>query len=187
MPRISPIDPKTATGRAKDLLDGVQATIGATPNLFRTLAHAPAALDAYLGLGKSLSGGSFNNAQKEQIALAIAGENSCDYCASAHTLLGRNAGISDDELTANLAGTASDAHIQALLTLAKAVVSKRGFVSDADLAQAREAGVTEAEIVEIIAEVARNIFTNYLNHVAQTDVDFPHVSAGEAQAAAAAA
>lgn len=187
MPRISPLDPKTATGRAKELLDGVQASIGATPNLFRTLAHAPAALDAYLGLGKALSGGSFTNAQKEQIALTIAGENSCDYCASAHTLLGRNAGLSDDELADNLQGTASDAHVQALLTLTKAVVSKRGFVSDADLAQAREAGVTDGEIVEIVAEVARNIFTNYLNHVAQTEIDFPHVSAGEAEAASAAA
>lgn len=187
MPRISPIDPKSATGRAKELLDGVQASIGATPNLFRTLALAPATLDAYLALGKSLSGGSFANAQKEQIALAIAGENHCDYCASAHTLLGRKAGVADEELAANLKGASGDAHVQALLTLAQNIVSKRGFVSDADLTVARDAGVNDAEIVEIVAEVARNIFTNYLNHVAQTEIDFPHVSAGEVEAASAAA
>lgn len=187
MPRISPIDPKTATGRAKDLLDGVQAALGATPNLMRTLAQAPEALDAYLGLSKSLSSGSFTNAQKEQLALAIAGENSCDYCASAHTFLGRNAGIAEDELANNLHGRSNDPHMQAALSLARAVVAKRGFVSDKDLADARRAGVSDAQIVEIVAEVARNIFTNYFNHVAQTEIDFPHVSAGEAEAAAAAA
>lgn len=187
MPRISPIDPASATGRAKELLDSVQATLGATPNLMRTLAQAPVALEAYLGLSKSLSGGVFTKAQKEQIALAVAGENHCDYCASAHTLLGRNAGLAEEELTANLQGRSSDPHVQALLNLTRAIVARRGFVTDAELAETRQAGVSDAEIVEVVAEVARNIFTNYLNHVAQTEVDFPHVSAGEADAAAAAA
>jgi uncharacterized peroxidase-related enzyme len=187
MPRISPVDPSTATGRTKDLLDGVQAALGATPNLMRTLAQEPAALDAYLGLGKSLSGGTFTKAQQEQIALAVAGENHCNYCASAHTLLGRNAGVAEDELAANLQGRSADQHTQALLTLARTIVSRRGFVSDEALVEARHAGVSDAEIVQLVAEVSKNIFTNYLNHVARTEVDFPHVSAGEEEAAAAAA
>lgn len=186
MPRITPIDPKTAEGKAKDLLDGVQAALGATPNLMRTLANAPAALEAYLGLSKTLSSGPFTNPLREQIALAIAGTNHCDYCASAHTLLGRNAGVPDGELKANLEGRASDPHTQALLDLARAIVDKRGFASAADLAQARDSGVSDAEVVALVAEVALNTFTNYLNHVARTEVDFPHVSAGEEQAAAAA-
>ncbi len=186
MPRIAPIDPDTATGKTKELLDGVQAAIGATPNLFRTIAQAPSVLDAYLAHSKAVSSGTLSNAVREQIALVIAGANHCDYCASAHTLIGRGAGVADAELAANLKGHSSDPHTQALLSLAQAIVAKRGFVSDTELADARLAGITEGEIIEVVGEVARNIFTNYLNHVAQTDVDFPYVSAGEAEAAAAA-
>lgn len=187
MPRLNPIDPNTATGRTKDLLDGVQAALGVTPNLIRTLAQSPAVLDAYLALSKALSSGTLSAALQEQIALTVAGENHCDYCASAHTLVGRNAGIADDELAANLQGRSSDPHTQAILKLTQAIVVKRGFVSDQDLTEARLAGVSDAEIAEVTAGVAKNIFTNYFNHVAQTEVDFPHVSAGEAEVAAAAA
>lgn len=186
MSRIDPIDPKEATGQAKELLDAVQAEIGATPNLIRTFAQSPSVLNGYLGLAKALSAGVLSDAAREQIALAVAGENSCDYCASAHTLIGRNAGVSEDELSANLQGVSGDAKVQALLTFARSVVAKRGFVSDQELAAARSAGVSDAEIVEVVAEVARNVLTNYLNHVAQTEIDFPYVSAGEAEAAAAA-
>ena len=187
MPRIAPVNPNTATGRAKELLDGVQAALGATPNLLRTMAQSPAVLDAYLGLSKALSTGVLSAALREQIALTVAGENHCDYCASAHTLLGRNAGVAEDELAANLHGRSSDPHTQAILTLAQAIVAKRGFVSDSDIADARRAGVSDAEITEVVAAVAANTFSNYFNHVAQTEVDFPHVSAGETDAAAAAA
>lgn len=186
MPRIAPIDPKAATGRAKELLDAVQAELGVTPNLIRTIAQAPSVLNAYLAYTKSLSSGTLPNAVREQIALAIAGENHCDYCASAHTLIGRGAGLEDDEIAANLQARASDPKTQALLTLAQRITAKRGFVSNEDLAQARDAGLSEGEIIEVVGEVARNIFTNYLNHVAQTEIDFPYVSAGEANAAAAA-
>ncbi len=187
MPRLTPIDPDTATGRAKDLLDGVQAALGVTPNLMATMAQSPAVLDAYLALSKALSAGTLSGALQEQIALTVAGENHCDYCASAHTLLGGNEGIAEDELAANLQGRSSDPHTQAVLNLAQAIVTKRGFVSDQDLTEARLAGVSDAEIAEVTAGVAKNIFTNYFNHVAQTEVDFPHVSAGEAEAAAAVA
>ncbi len=187
MPRIAPVDPKQATGRAKDLLDGVQAAIGATPNLLRTMAQSPAVLEAYLGLSKTLSSGTFSAALREQIALTVAGANHCDYCASAHTLLGRKAGVAEDELATNLEGRSSDPHTQAILALTQAIVEKRGFVSDRDIGGARAAGVNDAEITEVVAAVAQNTFSNYFNHVARTEVDFPHVSAGEADAAAKAA
>jgi len=187
MPRITPIDPNTTTGQAKNLLDGVQATLGVTPNLIRTMANSPAVLDAYLALSKALSAGTLSAAHQEQIALTVAGENNCDYCASAHTLIGRKEGVLEDELAANLQGRSSDPHTQAILKLAQAIVVKRGFVSDQDLAEARLAGVSDAEITEVTAGVAKNIFTNYFNHVAQTDIDFPHISAGEADVRAAAA
>jgi uncharacterized peroxidase-related enzyme len=187
MPRLAPIDPNTATGRAKDLLNGVQAAIGVTPNLLRTMAQSPAVLEAYLALSKTLSTGVFSAALQEQLALTVAGENHCNYCASAHTLKGRAEGVGKDELASNLQGNSSNPHTQAILTLANAIVTKRGFVSDQDLAEARLAGVNDAEISEIVAGIALNTFTNYFNHVAQTDIDFPFVSAGEEDAAAAAA
>jgi len=185
MPRIAPVDPKQATGKARDLLDGVQASIGATPNIMRTMAQSPAVLRAYLEMGKALSTGTFSIALQEQIALTVAGANHCDYCASAHTLIARNAGVAEDELTANLKGQSGDPHTQAILTLTQAIVEKRGFASDQDIGDARAAGVSDAEIVEIVAAVAKNIFTNYINHLAHTEIDFPYVSAGEAEAAAA--
>jgi uncharacterized peroxidase-related enzyme len=187
MPRLTPVDPTTATGRAKDLLEGVQAALGVTPNLLRTMAQSPAVLDAYLALSKALSAGTLSAALQEQIALTVAGENHCNYCASAHTLMGRKLGVAEDELAANLQGRSSDPHTQAILSLAQVIVTKHGFVSDQDLAEARTAGVSDAEIAEVTAGVAKNIFSNYFNHVAQTEVDFPFVSAGEADAAAAAA
>ena len=181
MPRLQPVNPETATGKAKELLDGVQRAIGGTPNLLRTLAQAPAALDGYLSLSKALSGGALSAALREQIALAVAGENHCDYCASAHTQLGRGAGVAKDELAANLLGRSSDSKTEAVLTFAKAVVKERGFVDDQTVDAARAAGLGDPEIAEIIANVALNVFTNYFNHVAKTEIDFPVVDAGEAQ------
>ena len=186
MPRIAPLDPAQATGKAKTLLDGVKASIGAQPNIFRTLAHSPAALESYLNLSQGLAGGNFSAALREQIALAVAGENNCDYCASAHTFVGRKNGLSDNELAANLTGKSNDSRTEAILTFAKAIVEKRGFVSNAEVKSVRDAGLNDGEIIELIAVVSANIFTNYFNHVVQTEIDFPVVSAGEETARQAA-
>ena len=186
MPRIAPLDPAQASGKAKTLLDGVKASIGAQPNIFRTMVHSPAALEGFLNLSQGLAGGSFSAALREQIALVVAGENSCDYCASAHTLVGQKNGVADDELAANLAGNSNDDRTAAILTFARAIVEKRGFVSDAEVKSVREAGLSDGEVIELIAVVSANIFTNYFNHVVQTEIDFPVVSAGEEAARQAA-
>ncbi len=177
MPRIAPLVPEETKGKAKTLLDGVKASIGVVPNLFRTIAHSPAALEAHLSFSSALAGGRLSAAQREQIALAVAGENGCDYCASAHTLVGKGAGLSDAELAANLDARSGDERMRAILAFAKAIVASRGFVSDADLSRVREAGLGEEEIVEVLAVVVGNIFTNYFNHIAETEIDFPFVSA----------
>lgn len=179
MPRIKPIRPDEAPAQSRTLLDGVQKALGITPNLMATLAHSPAALQSYLGFGQALSGGVLPGTTREQLAVAVAGENSCGYCASAHTLLGGKAGVKADELALNLRGESNDPHTAAAIQFARTVVSKRGFVSDADLAAVRHAGYSEAEIVEIIATVALNIFSNYFNHIAQTEIDFPVVEVPE--------
>lgn len=175
MPRLPAIDPATATGKAKTLLDGIAATLGFAPNLMRTLANAPAALQGYLDLSKALSGTGLSPAMREAIALAVAGENGCQYCASAHTLLGGKAGASADELARNLTGQSADPRVAAALAFARRVVAARGRVSDAELADVRAAGFDDRAITEIVALVAVNVLTNYVNNVARTDIDFPVV------------
>lgn len=178
MPRLTPIDPARAEGKAKALLDGVHKALGKTPNLVRTLAHSPAALQAYLGLGKALDGASLDGKTREAIALTVAGENGCDYCASAHTAIGGLLGAPAEELGRNLAGRSSDPGVQAVLEFTRAVVQKRGRVSDRDLDAVRRGGLGEGEIAEVVAVVAANIFSNYFNHVAGTEIDFPLVETG---------
>ncbi len=183
MPRIAPLDPAQTDGKAKALLDGVQQALGMIPNLMRSLAHSPAALQAYLDFNKALGGASLDGKTREAIALTVAGENGCDYCASAHTAVGGLLGVEDAELAANLEGRAGDPKLAAILAFARAVVVKRGWVSDEELAVARAAGLGDSEITEIVAIVAGNILTNYFNHVAGTEVDFPLVRTGRKAAA----
>lgn len=175
MPRLPAIDPAAAGGKAKTLLDGVAATLGYAPNLLRTLANSPAALQGYLELSKALGGASLSPATREAVALTVAAENGCQYCASAHTLLGGKAGASPEELARNLNGTSSDPRTAAVLAVARRVVATRGHVSDADLATARAAGLDDGAITEVVALVALNVLTNYVNNVAQTAIDFPVV------------
>jgi uncharacterized peroxidase-related enzyme len=182
MSRLNPIDPAQAEGKAKSLLDAVQQKLGITPNILRTMANAPAALEAYLGFNQALAGASLDSKTRESIALTVAGANGCDYCASAHTALGGMLGIPAGELSANLAGRSDDERLNAILHFANAVVAKRGWVNDTEVAALRAAGLGDGEITEIIATVAFNIFTNYFNHIAQTDVDFPLVETTKAAA-----
>jgi uncharacterized peroxidase-related enzyme len=173
MKRITPIDPAQATGKAKELLDGVQAKLGATPNLYRVFAHSPAAFAGFLNFGQALANGVLNPKVREQIALAVAEINDCDYCRSAHTFVGGKVGLTEREIADARLATAGDARVTAILNLARSLVVQRGELSDAEFQAARSAGLTDAEIIETLANVALNIFTNYTNHVARTVVDFP--------------
>lgn len=180
MSRISAIEVDQAPAASQELLAAVQKKLGLAPNVFRTMAHSPAVLQAFLGFGEAMGSGSVSAQLGEQIALTVAGRNECDYCASAHTILGKGAGLAEDELAANLKGQAGDAKAQAALSFASQIVENRGVVSDEQLQAVRNAGFSDAEVVEIIAHVSINIFTNYLNHIAGTDVDFPVVSSRQA-------
>jgi uncharacterized peroxidase-related enzyme len=177
MQRIRALDLPSAPAASQPLLKTVQDKLSVTPNLFKTLAHSPAGLQAYLQQSQALSTGTLSAQLREQIALTTAGANGCDYCASAHALIGKGVGIAADEVAKNLSGVATDTGTQAVLSFVRAVIDKRGHVADAQLNAVREAGYGDAEIVEIVANVAMNIFTNYFNHVAGTEVDFPFVSA----------
>jgi AhpD family alkylhydroperoxidase len=120
---------------------------------------------------------------RERLALAVGEANGCNYCLSAHSLLGKGAGLSDAEIAAARDGSSADLRIGEGLRFARAVVDERGAVADADLARVRAAGYSDGEIGEIVANVALNIFTNYFNQVAATAIDFPIVKAKVGQAA----
>jgi len=177
MPRINPIDHGSATGKAKDLLDGVKAQLGVVPNIFATFVQSPKVLEGFLAFNGALSQGLLSTQLREQIALTVAGANSCDYCASAHTALGKGAGIASDELGRNLRGQSNDSATQAVLAFVSKVVEQRGQVGDGAIDNLRAANFTDGEIVEIVAHIGANLFTNYFNHIVGTEIDFPVVSA----------
>jgi uncharacterized peroxidase-related enzyme len=177
MPRITPIDPDTATGKAKEVLDTVQAAHGRTTNMTRTMARNPGVLEGWFAfhraLGKTLSRG-----MNEQIAIAVAEANECIYCLSGHTAAGRRVGVDDDELALSRDGESSDPKVAAALGFARAVNAKRGAVSDDDLDRVRAAGWDDADIEAIVAHVGLNVFTNYFNLVTRPVVDFPEIAPG---------
>ena len=169
-----------APEKSQPLLDGVEKMLGVVPNLFRLVGTSPAALEGYLGLNGAL-GRTLDAKTRERIALAIAQANGCDYCLSAHTYLGLNlARIDAAEIALNRSGHSGDAKADAALVFARKVLASRGKVSDGDIAEVKLAGFSEAQVIEIVAAVALNVLTNYINNIAETDIDFPVVLAAEA-------
>jgi AhpD family alkylhydroperoxidase len=159
-------------------LNTVRKSLGRVPNQLRAIAASPAALQGYLAVNRSLATAVLDAKTQKRIALAVAEYNRCDYCLSAQTYLGRHlAALDDAELAANRHGTSNDLSAEAAVRLAAQIVRARGHITDAQLDAARAAGYGDAEIVEIVLTVALNTFTNYLNEVAQTEIDFPLVSA----------
>jgi uncharacterized peroxidase-related enzyme len=182
MPRIPlPASIDAAPAASRPLLEGVSKMLGSVPNLFRLTSNSPAALEGYLGLNGALAKGSLTPQTRERIALAVAEINGCDYCLSAHAYLGKNlAKLDEAEIAANRAGGSSDPKADAAVRFAAQLVRERGQVTDADVSSVRMAGYGDAEIVEIVAHVALNTLTNYLNEAFDTPIDFPVVSASAA-------
>ena len=179
MARFTLIDPKTATGKAKQLLDAVQHKLGLVPNMTRAMANSPAVLESYLSFSTALAGGQLDPKLREQISLAVAEANMCDYCLSAHTAIGKMVGLSEQDIAASRNYQSSGAKSAAALKFAHEIVVRRGELGQGDVDAARAAGLTDGEIGEVIANVAVNIFTNYFNHIAATDIDFPKVQAAK--------
>ena len=171
--RIQPVDPDRATGAIKRLFAEVRAKFALVPNLFRVLANAPAALEGLMGLSAALARGALDEKTREQLALAIAESNLCTYCLSGHTAMAAKIGLSRVEIDDAIRASAADARTDAILKLARNIVVQRGELSDADLGRARAGGLSGGEIVETVANVALNIFENYMSHVARVPIDFP--------------
>src|SRR6266436_5842862 len=179
MTRIAtPTSIETSPAAAQPLLQAVKKQLGMVPNLFRVVGNSPAALEGYLGLNGALAKGSLEAPTRERVALAVAEVNGCDYCLSAHSYLGKNLSkLSDAEIAANRSGGSTDPKADAAVQFAVKLVEARGHVSDADIQAVKRAGYTDAQIVEIVLHVALNTLTNYVNVVAETEIDFPVVKA----------
>jgi uncharacterized peroxidase-related enzyme len=182
MARISvPASIEAAPAPARQSLESVKGLLGSVPNMFRVFSVAPPALEGYLALNGALAKGMLDAASRERIALAVANVNGCTYCNSAHTYLGARFGKLDEaEIAANRDGRSNDPKADAVVRFARKVAAERGRVSDADLQAVRAAGYSEAELVEIVAHVAVNVLTNYVNNVFGTEVDFPVAEARRA-------
>lgn len=176
MTRLPAILPETATGKSKTLLDAVQKKLGRVPNLMRTLATAPAALEGYLSLSGALATGTLDAKTREQIALTVAEANLCEYCLAAHSAIGAMVGLTAEDVGKARQASAVTPRTDAILKLARNLVVHRGQLGDGELQAARRAGITDAEILETVAHVALNVLTNYTNLVAHTVVDFPAVA-----------
>jgi len=181
MPRLNVIEPSSATGKAKELFDGPLA--GKHLNIFKGLANSPAALQAYLGMAGALNRGVLSGSDREVIALVAAQHNACDYCLAAHTHMGKAAGLSEDQTLSARRGEMSDPKLDALARFTKALLEKNGFAKDDDIAAFKEAGYDDEHVVEVVANVGLNLFTNYFNHVNDTEMDLPAAPSLEAASA----
>ena len=176
MPRLPIVNPENSTGKARDLLDAVQKKLSLVPNMTRVMANSPAVLEAYLSFSGALAEGSLNAKLRELIALEVGEQNACQYCVSAHTAIGKMAGLSDAEILAARDTRSSDTKTAAALAFARQIVAKQGRVTQADVDAVRNADFSNGEIAEIIAHVSLNIFTNYFNNAAGVEVDFPKIA-----------
>jgi uncharacterized peroxidase-related enzyme len=182
MSRIAiPATIDAAPAASQPLLEAVKKQLGTVPNLFRLVSTSPAALEGYLGLSGALAKGMLPAATRERIALAVAEINGCNYCLSAHTYLGKNlAKLDDAEIAANRAGASNDPKADAAVRFAAKVTRERGHVSEDDVRAVKLAGYSDAQVIEMVLHVALNTWTNYINEIAKTDIDFPAVAARQA-------
>ena len=180
MARIQPLTLESAPESTKPTLEGIHKALGKIPNLLSTLGHSPAALSFYTHGKEALGKGTLGKAFGEQLAIAVATFSNCDYCVAAHNTLGKMAGLSEEERASNLKGRSNDTKVQAAIDFAKTIVEGRGFVDDSALEDVKSAGYSDEEVLEILAIVMFNLFTNYANHLIETEIDFPKVETAAA-------
>ncbi len=173
MSRIQPLDPNTVQGEAKELLEKIKAKTGRLSNIMKTMAHAPVALKAFMGMHGALADAKLSLKVREQISLAVGEDNQCHYCVAAHSAIGKHAGLTPEEIEGGRRARSADPKTNAILGFAKKLSANRGNITDQDFADAQKAGCSDEEILEVVTAVAMNLFTNYINHVADTALDFP--------------
>jgi uncharacterized peroxidase-related enzyme len=172
-PRLTSIEPESATGKTAAIYGQVKSRMGMVPNLFKGLANSPQALEAYLALDQFISDGSLTPAEQQVVRMVASVHNECVYCVAAHTLGLKGAGLSDAQILDVRRGISADAKLQALIVFVQEVLSTKGFVSDDDLAAARGAEYSDQNIADIMVVIAQKTLSNYFNHVHDTVLDLP--------------
>lgn len=176
MSRIKSMPPEKATGRLKELYNGIQSQLNRVPNIFQHLGNSPVVLEAFLKLNEAAEKTSLSPQLREQIALTIAQSNQCHYCLSAHTVIAKSKGLDEQVITEARQAIAHDPKSQAILRFSKLVVEKRGNVTDQEITALKALGVTDSELVDIMMVIHINMFTNYFNHVTEPNIDFPEAA-----------
>jgi AhpD family alkylhydroperoxidase len=175
MPRLKSLQKTDGDPKSQQMLTQLESK-KMLLNIFRGMANSPAVLDGYLKFSGALEAGHLDAKTRHAIALTVGQTNQCEYCLSAHTMLGKNAGLDDASVKNARMGKSTDAKMNAALTLAKQLADKKGMVSDTELSAAKSAGLSDGDVAEVVANVALNVFTNYFNNANQTEVDLPKVS-----------
>ncbi len=175
MSHVQLINSKETNSTNQLILNEIHAAFGSTPNMFRAVANSSAALKSMWSAFGALSSGVIPARLGEQIAVTIANRNQCEYCLAAHTVLGQKAGASAEEMAAAQNAQSQDKKTDAALKFALKVVNHRAQIDKRDVENLREAGYDDEHIVEIIAHVALNLYTNYINVALDVPVDFPKV------------
>ncbi|MEY4564750.1 MAG: alkyl hydroperoxide reductase AhpD [Pseudomonadota bacterium] len=173
MTRIAPATLDSAPAASVARMQAVQKQLGFLPNMMATMGQAPVVLQGYLGLSEALRAGQLTHREREGVALAVAQVNGCDYCLAVHSYFGQRVGMTDAEVQAARQGESAKPRELAVYQLATRVLLKRGHIGDAGMADARATGLDDGLVLEVVAHVAMNFFTNTLNHVVETDIDFP--------------
>lgn len=175
MSRLNVVTNEQANPEQQALYAAITEQLGMVPNFLKVFANSPSALRAFLGLHSIANEGSLDHQTRERIALTTAESNACEYCVSAHTAIGRKAGLSGAEIEANRAGTSQDAKAEVAVKFARSLTENSGDVTTAELLAVRNAGYNDAEIVEIITHVGMNVLTNILGKASRVEIDFPKI------------
>jgi uncharacterized peroxidase-related enzyme len=180
MPRITVPSRDEAPTESQPILDTVGKQLGFIPNLHRLMSLSPAALTGLVGLQGPLSK-TLDLRTRDAISLAVSAANACNYCLAAHSYRASHfAHESPEKIALNRQGRSSDPKREAAASFARNLIETRGKVRDSDLASVRQAGFTDGQIIEIIALSAQFLMTNFMNNVADTEIDFPAVEPAKA-------
>lgn len=177
MVRVIQVTPEKASSKVKDLYAAIQKKMGRIPNIFLNMGNSPAVLEGYLSFSEAANHTSLSPQIREQIALTVSQSNNCQYCLSAHSVLSKGAGLSDNDILKARQAQAQDSKTQAILKFTKQAVDSRGNIKNQDVAAIKASGVSDTELVEIVMIISLNMFTNYFNHITDTAIDFPEAPA----------
>lgn len=173
MSRIEPVSEGHAEPSAQPILNMIQKRFGRLPNMFQNMANSPATLQAFASLSECCEKTSLPPKLRHEIELVMAEANACTYCIAAHSQLAKAMRFTEQDILQARRGIANDPKSQAILSFCKAVVEKKGSVSDQEVQLLRDQGVSDKELCEILLVINFNMFTNYFNKIADTEVDFP--------------